>query len=147
MTKVTQVEAKLIRVMATGVFDLLHPGHLYFLTQSRALGDELIVLVTNDTVARRNKKQMLFDQDSRRSLVAALSCVDQAIVPSETEPERYYRTVLEIAPDIITLGYDQTFTEQKLSTELGQYGWHGQIVRIGKLPNKEISSSLLKSKI
>lgn len=138
--------AKKTRVMATGVFDLLHPGHIYFLEQSRALGDELVVLVTNDVVAKRTKKKMLFDQESRRHLVAALACVDQAIIPTETEPTRYYRTVLEINPDIIALGYDQTFTEQKLAQELAKYGWHGQIVRIDKYPDADISSTLLKSK-
>jgi FAD synthetase len=135
------------RVMATGVFDLLHPGHIYFLEQSKALGDELVVVVTNDVVAGQTKKQMLFDQESRRHLVAALACVDQAIVPTETEPERYYRTVLDINPDIITLGHDQTFTEQKLAEELAKYGWHGQIIRIDKYPDADISSTLLKSKI
>jgi len=37
-----------VRVMATGVFDLLHPGHLYFLTEARKHGDELIVVVARD---------------------------------------------------------------------------------------------------
>lgn len=135
------------RVMATGVFDLLHAGHLHYLEASKALGDELVVLVTNDEVVRRTKGEPLFDAAHRGHLVGALRCVDQAIIPSETEPTRYYQTVLDIAPDIITLGYDQKFSEEVLASELAQHGWHGEIVRIDKLPHLEISSSQLKAKI
>ncbi|EQD52190.1 glycerol-3-phosphate cytidyltransferase, partial [mine drainage metagenome] len=46
-----------VRVMATGVFDLLHPGHLYFLTEARKLGDELVVVVARDQTARRLKHE------------------------------------------------------------------------------------------
>ena len=41
--------------MATGVFDLLHPGHIYFLTEARRLGDELVVVVARDSTARKFK--------------------------------------------------------------------------------------------
>lgn len=137
----------LVKVMATGVFDLLHPGHLYFLEQSRAHGTELVVLVTNDEVVRQSKGEPLFDQESRRHLVAGLSCVDQAIIPTETDPAAYYKTVLSIAPDIITLGHDQHFDEATLAADLAVYGWHGKIVRIDKYPDGDISSSQLKAKL
>lgn len=133
--------------MASGVFDLLHPGHIYYLEQSKKLGDELVVLVANDAVVTREKAKPVFDGASRRRMVAALSCVDRAVVPEETEPRRYYRTVLGIKPDVITLGYDQTFSEQKLASELTRYGWQGKIVRIGKYPGEEMSSSKLKAKL
>ena len=47
----------MVRVMATGVFDLLHPGHLSFLTEAKKLGDELIVVVARDQTARRMKRE------------------------------------------------------------------------------------------
>lgn len=131
-------------IMATGVFDLLHPGHIYFLEESKKLGDELVVVVTNDTVVARSKEKPLFDAASRCHMVQSLACVDRAIIPTETEPSRYYRTVLAVGPDIITLGYDQTFSEQQLADDLGRYGWYGKIVRIGKYPGAEVSSSALK---
>lgn len=138
---------KKVRVMATGVFDLLHPGHIYYLETARALGDELVVVVANDTVVTRTKGKPLFDAESRRRLVAALACVDKAVVPDETEPKRYYRTVLEVAPDIIALGHDQTFTEHELAAELAKYGWQGKVVRLDKYPEEEISSSHIKNKL
>lgn len=135
------------RVMATGVFDLLHPGHIYYLEQSKKLGDELVVVVANDTVVARTKGKPLFEADSRKQLVAALACVDRVIIPVETDPRRFYRTVLDIDPDIITLGYDQIFTEQTLVDELARFGWKGQVVRIDKYPEAEISSSKLKNRL
>lgn len=134
-------------IMATGVFDLLHPGHIYFLEQAKSFGDELVVVVTNDAVVTRTKGQPLFDAASRRHMVAALACVDQAIIPTETEPERYYQTVLDVGPDVIALGYDQRFEEGALTAELAKHGWHGKIVRIGKYPDEEVSSSQLKERL
>lgn len=135
-----------IKVMATGVFDLLHPGHIYYLEQARALGDELFVVVANDIVAAR-KGRPLFDAAARAELVAALACVTKVIVPTEVEPKRYYRTVLALDPDIICLGYDQTFSEHQLAVELAKYGWQGEIVRLQKYPAGDISSSRLKQQI
>ncbi|HTD81915.1 MAG TPA: adenylyltransferase/cytidyltransferase family protein, partial [Thermoplasmata archaeon] len=45
----------MVRVMATGVFDLLHPGHVAFLREAKALGDELVVVVARDSTAKRFK--------------------------------------------------------------------------------------------
>lgn len=136
-----------VTVMATGVFDLLHPGHIYYLEQSRALGDRLIVLVTNDTVVRQTKGEPLFDAAARAHMIDALQSVDEVIIPIETDRARYYQTVLALRPDIITLGYDQKFSEIELLSELQQHGWTGKIVRMEKYPHAEISSSVLKQRI
>ncbi len=134
-------------IMASGVFDLLHPGHIYYLEESKKLGDKLVVVVANDTVVKKAGKQPIFEAASRRHLVQSLACVDQVIVPEETEARRYYRTVLQINPDIITLGYDQEFDERALAEELARYGWKGRIVRISQYPSEEISSSKLKASL
>lgn len=134
-------------IMASGVFDLLHPGHIYYLEQSRQLGDELVVIVTNDQVANRTKGKTLFSAESRKQMVAALACVERAIIPIETEPARYYRTVLDINPNVITLGHDQRFSETELLAELARYGWKGEIVRIDKMPGEKVSSTMLKKQL
>lgn len=145
-SSVSNADSK-IRVLATGVFDLLHPGHIFYLEESKKLGDELVVLVTNDTVVTRTKGEPLFDAESRKHMIASLRCVDKAIVPTNTDPKLYYQTVLDINPDIITLGYDQTFSERELRSELESRGWKGEVVRIGKYPAGDISSSKLKEAI
>ena len=66
----------MVRVMATGVFDLLHTGHLHFLQSAKALGDELVVVVATDATVRRRKHEPITPQEMRREMVAALKMVD-----------------------------------------------------------------------
>ncbi len=117
----------MVRVMATGVFDLLHPGHLHFLQSAKNLGDELVVVVATDATVRRRKHEPVTPQEMRRQMVAALKMVDLAIVGHEDD---IYKTVEEVRPDIIALGYDQKFREDEILSELAKRGLHVKIVRL-----------------
>jgi len=119
----------MVRVMATGVFDLLHTGHLHFLQSAKALGDELVVVVATDATVRRRKHEPITPQEMRREMVAALKMVDRAIVGREDD---IYKTVEEVRPDIIALGYDQTFREEDVHKELEKRGLKIKIVRLSK---------------
>ena len=98
------------RVMAQGVFDILHPGHLHYLKESKKLGDELVITIARDSRVKE-KKGLYFDENDRREMVESLKPVDRAILGSEGD---IYSTVKEIDPDIITLGYDQKHDEQEV---------------------------------
>src|SRR3990172_7392546 len=100
----------MVRVMATGVFDLLHPGHIYFLAEARKLGDELWVVVARDSTARKFKHEPITSEASRVQLVAALKPVDRALLGHKGN---IYDILDEIRPDIIALGYDQIHNEEK----------------------------------
>src|ERR671937_2406781 len=91
------------RVMAAGVFDLLHLGHVHYLTEAKKLGDELVVVVATDVMVARRKHQPIIPQEQRLALVAALKPVDIALLGS---PQDQYQTVAAVRPDIIALGYD-----------------------------------------
>ncbi len=119
----------MVRVMATGVFDLLHPGHLHFLASAKALGDELVVVVATDAMVRRRKHEPVTPQEMRRQMVGALKVVDRAIVGREDD---IYKTVEEVRPDIIALGYDQSFREEDIQRELTKRGLSVKIVRLSK---------------
>ena len=120
----------MVRVMATGVFDLLHPGHLHFLTSAKALGDELVVVVATDAMVRRRKHEPITPQEMRRQLIAGFKPVDRAIVGHEDD---IYKTVEDVRPDIIALGYDQNFREAEVMKELEKRGMgHIRIVRLTK---------------
>ena len=119
----------MVRVMATGVFDLLHPGHLHFLESAKKLGDELVVVVATDTMVRKRKHEPITPQEMRRRMVAGLKGVDRAIVGREDD---IYKTVEEVRPDIIALGYDQKFREEEVQRELKKRGLDVRIVRLDK---------------
>jgi rfaE bifunctional protein nucleotidyltransferase chain/domain len=92
-------------VFTNGVFDLLHRGHAEYLGAARALGDRLVVGVNSDASVRRLKgpSRPIVGQDDRRALVAALRCVDLAVVFEEDTPLRLIR---EVAPDVLVKGGD-----------------------------------------
>ena len=92
-------------VVATGTFDLLHPGHVLYLERSRALGDELVVIVARDVNVRHKAKPIL-PEEQRRRMIESLKPVDRAILG---EVGDIFRTIEELRPDIITLGFDQHF--------------------------------------
>jgi len=73
-------------VLAGGVFDIIHPGHIHTLNAAKALGDVLVVAIATDKTAQKMKKrQPLHNQELRRELVSCLSMVDKAIVGHEDD--------------------------------------------------------------
>ncbi len=114
------------RVLATGTFDLLHPGHVYFLTQARALGDELFVIVARDSNITHKPKPIV-PEEQRLEMVNALGMVDKALLGSEKD---MFEPLKQIRPDIITLGYDQHFDIDFLEKELIKRGLPANVVRI-----------------
>ena len=127
------------RVVATGTFDILHPGHLYYLTESRKLGDELFVIVARDKNVK-HKPYPIVPEEQRRAMIAALKPVDHAILGDQTD---MFRPIEEIHPDIITIGFNQYFDEENLRRQLAERGLHAEVVRIGKYADGDLASSRL----
>jgi FAD synthetase len=117
------------RVMATGVFDILHTGHLRYLEEAKRLGDELIVVVATDATVRREKHEPITPEKMRLELVQALKPVDRAFLGREGD---MFDIVLEVSPDIIALGYDQSFDVKSLEAELKKRGLDTRVVRLSK---------------
>jgi FAD synthetase len=117
----------MVRVMATGVFDILHLGHLYFLQEAKKLGDELVVVVATDKTARRLKHIPVTAQEMRVEMVAGLKPVDKAVLGYEDDR---YKIVNELKPDIIALGFDQKHDEEQIKTDLKKIGMDVKVVRL-----------------
>lgn len=116
----------MVRVLATGTFDILHPGHILYLTKARALGDELYVIIARESMVRHKPKPVIPD-DQRLKMVSALKVVDKAVLGSESD---MFEPIREIRPDIIALGYDQTFDLQTLENQLHERNIDARVVRI-----------------
>ena len=134
----------MVRVMATGVFDLLHPGHLHFLTEARKLGDELVVVVARDQTARRLKHEPYVPEHVRREMVEALKPVDRAVLGSTTD---IYQTVVDVRPDIIALGYNQVWNEREVEAECARRGVTVKVVRVGRLAHDELATRKIVERI
>lgn len=74
------------RVVATGVFDLLHPGHIHFLRAARELGDELVVIIANDATVRRMKREPVVPATIRAEMVAALRRQHEVVAERSAAP-------------------------------------------------------------
>ncbi len=92
-------------VFTNGVFDLLHPGHVRYLQQARALGDVLIVGVNADSSVRRNKGpgRPINPEAERAEVLGALACVDAVVLFDEDTPAGIVRA---IQPDVLVKGAD-----------------------------------------
>ena len=125
-------------VLAGGVFDIIHPGHIHTLNAAKALGGVLVVAVATDKTAEKMKKRSpLHNQELRRELVSCLSMVDRAIVGHEDD---IFQTVKEVKPDIIVLGYDQVHQEKFISDGCKRINLNVEIVRL-ESPVPHLSSS------
>ncbi|MGB0636824.1 MAG: bifunctional D-glycero-beta-D-manno-heptose-7-phosphate kinase/D-glycero-beta-D-manno-heptose 1-phosphate adenylyltransferase HldE [Gammaproteobacteria bacterium] len=92
-------------VMTNGCFDILHTGHVRYLSEAKALGDILVVAINdNASVARlKGKDRPINDLHSRVQLLEALRCVDYVIPFSEDTPERL---IARVSPDVLVKGGD-----------------------------------------
>jgi len=125
-------------VLAGGVFDIIHPGHIHTLNAAKALGGVLVVAIATDKTAKKMKKRLpLHNQELRRELVSYLSMVDEAIVGHEDD---IFLTVKEVKPNIIVLGYDQIHQEKFISDGCKRINLNVEIVRL-ESPVPHLSSS------
>lgn len=120
----------MVRVIATGVFDILHLGHIYYLEEAKKLGDELVVIVARDTTVRKHKHEPITNEKMRLAMVQALKPVDKAVLGYEKD---MYKIIEELKPDIIALGYDQEWNEKKIEYELAQRGLKVSVIRLPEL--------------
>ncbi len=93
-------------VFTNGVFDLLHLGHIDYLSKAKDLGDILVVGVNTDTSAKRlgkGKNRPITDEVSRSTIIAALNFVDAVVLFNEDTP---YELIKTIQPDVLVKGAD-----------------------------------------
>ena len=112
----------MVRVMAVGVFDLLHAGHLHYLEQAKSLGTELVVVVAHDDTVRSQKHEPVTSQELRCRMVKGLKPVDDAIVGNS--PGTPIFDILNVVkPNVIALGYDQKHSIDSIRNGLDEHGF------------------------
>lgn len=115
--------------MATGTFDLLHLGHIYYLKEAKKLGDTLSVVVSTDLTVRRLKHEPVNTEEIRLNLIKELKIVDEAYLGHEDD---IYEIVDEIKPDIIALGFDQLHDEKNIKSELKKRNINAKVIRLSE---------------
>ena len=139
-------------VLASGVFDLLHLGHVRFLEAAKKAGGRgarLVVVVARDkTVESKKGRKPIMPEYQRCALVASLKVVDEAILGYEDFDMG--KVVERITPDVIALGYDShmSILEQSVRNAIKEKALKIRIVKIEKFSSDELdSSSKIKQRI
>ena len=128
-------------VLAGGVFDIIHPGHIHTLNAAKKLGDVLVVVVaTDNTAVKMKKRRPLHTQDQRQELVNSLSMVDLCLIGHE---EDMFKTVNHVKPQIIALGYDQAHQEKFITEGCKKIKLDAKVARL-QSPIPESSSSKIE---
>ena len=128
-------------VLAGGVFDIIHPGHIHTLNAAKKLGDVLVVVVATDkTAIKMKKRNPLHSAQLRQELVSSLTMVDLCIIGDE---EDIFKTVDLVKPQIIALGYDQTHQEKFITEGCKKINLDITVARL-ESPRPKTSSSIIQ---
>ena len=125
-------------VFTNGVFDILHPGHVRYLTAARQQGDVLIVGINADASVRRLAKgpdRPLNPEDERAEVLAALAVVDAVVIFDEDTP---LEIVTAIQPDVLVKGADWA-ADAIVGRDVVEAGG-GKVVRIDLSPGYSTSA-------
>ena len=125
------------RVLATGTFDILHPGHILYLQKAKELGKELYVIVSRDSMVHHKPKPII-PENQRLKIIQALKVVDNARLGSEHD---IFEPLYEIKPDVIALGFDQHFDDKTLQEQLKQRQIDVKVIRIPYEDTGELSGT------
>jgi rfaE bifunctional protein nucleotidyltransferase chain/domain len=97
-------------VFTNGCFDILHLGHVRYLTQARALGDALVVGLNSDESVRalKGENRPIVPEGERAEVMSALACIDYVFMFDDLTPQR---VIDAIVPDILVKGADWGISE------------------------------------
>jgi len=116
------------KVLAGGVFNIIHPGHVHFLRRAKELGGELVVVVASDRTVLKNRKRLLFPAKVRAETARSVVYVDRVVIGDEKD---HMKIVKKERPDIIAIGYDQDY--DAIKHELVSAGIRCELRRIPRL--------------
>jgi FAD synthetase len=105
------------KVVVFGVFDVLHPGHLYLLYHARLKGLELVVVVARNASVKKLKGRVPEWNERKRAQAVKATGLATKVVLGDTK-EGSYAIVKKHQPDIICLGYDQSMLKKDLVSKM-----------------------------
>jgi FAD synthetase len=130
-------------VLASGVFDLLHYGHIRFLEEAKKKGGKdsrLVVIVARDeTVHRLKGSDPVIPEDQRRAIVDSLEMVDEALLGFEDLD--LTRVIQQLKPDLIAVGHDQEYICDQLIKIKKALEMDFDIIRIERFGKEDLNSS------
>ncbi|MEM5871547.1 MAG: adenylyltransferase/cytidyltransferase family protein [Candidatus Aenigmatarchaeota archaeon] len=131
------------KVLVGGVFNIVHPGHIFFLKKAKELGDYLIVVVAHNKTAEKAKKYEIIDHTIRRKNIEKLDIADKVVIGDEKD---FMKVVRKEKPNIIALGYDQKIKIRDLKKKLSENNLKCDVIRIKEHLKGYKTSKIIKTK-
>lgn len=135
-----------IKIMAFGTFEILHPGHEYFLKKAKQLAKNsfLIVSIARDINVKKIKGFFPINNEKKRAANLKKSgWADKVILGSLTD---YLKPIIKESPQIIALGYDQRVYTENLRKKLAEKDLKVKVIRVKSHFPKKYKSSIMKQK-
>ncbi len=130
------------RVMSFGTFDIIHPGHIAFLSAAAKCGNELFVVVSRDTRRKKISGDLpVHTQTERISVLNALKPVTRAIAGSDKD---ILKAIKRYTPDVIVLGHDQVYGIEMLDKWIARQENPPKIVRLPAFRRGRFSTTRIK---
>jgi D-beta-D-heptose 7-phosphate kinase/D-beta-D-heptose 1-phosphate adenosyltransferase len=128
-------------VFTNGVFDIVHRGHVEYLTKAKALGDVLFVGMNTDASVQRLKgpQRPVVPQDDRAFVLAALRVVDYVCLFDEDTP---YNLIKAVVPDVLVKGSDWAIDSIVGKDIVEAAG--GKVQTIDYVPNRSTTNIIQK---
>ena len=147
--RIAEMKTKNKIVLASGVFDLIHFGHIKFLEEAKKCGGKkaklVVIIARDDTVKKKKGKHPVLPDDERRVIVESLKPVDAALLGNE--PFDIESIIKECKPDMIVFGHDQTLIKP-IEKHIRKHKLPIKIIKIKKFGKEAInSSSKIKSRL
>lgn len=130
--------------MVFGTFDVIHPGHVYFLNEAKRREKKtyLIVSVARDANVKKIKNRLPDNNEKKRlSHIRQLKIADLVVLGA---PVDYLSHIIKYRPQILALGYDQLAYTYNLKKLLNAKGWQGKIIRLKAFKPQKFKSSIIK---
>ncbi len=131
------------KVLVTGTFDIVHPGHLNLFKQAKEHGDELIILVARDETVKEVKGKLPANPAVKRAALLKQLRVAKKVILGDIQDKYLFLSAEK--PDIICLGYDQEAFVAQLEDEIKKRGLMTEVVRLKPFKPETYKTSKLLS--
>ncbi len=119
------------RIVIAGTFDILHPGHVYLISEASKLGEVIVIIARDENVLRIKGHPVIVPEKQRLYMVQALKGVSKAIL-GNPGPD-FINIIEELNPDILMLGPNQNIALESIQARLHQKELKTQVIRLEKL--------------
>jgi FAD synthetase len=122
------------RVVIAGTFDILHPGHVFLITEAAKLGEVIVVIARDENVLHTKGHPVIIPEKQRLFMVKALKGVSKVVL-GNPGPD-FIRIIEELEPDILMLGPNQNISLDEIQKRLSDKGLPTKVIRLTKIFDK-----------